>query len=147
MGQQHAKGDVAAARIGLATIVRHEFSGTMPMTGSLEFEEATLVEEHRHRRGGDGFCDRGDVESVVCLINIPTLRLAQGRLLSKRARQGWGTLRSGLSCRAHFIREVAKCLECDYASIPWLTETEAAGKARVAIASFKTEKADEKMLS
>ncbi len=29
----------------------------------------------------------------------------------------------------------------------WVTETEAAGKARVAIASFKTEKADEKMLS
>ena len=114
MGQQHAKGDVAAARIGFAAIVRHEF-GDDADDRSFEFEQAAFVEEHRHRGGGDGFCERGEVEERCRLdVNVPTLRLAQGRLLSQRARQGWGTLRSGLSCRAHFIHEVAKCLQCDY---------------------------------
>ena len=114
MGEQHAEGNVAAARIGLATIVRHEF-GDDADDGRFEFEEAALVEEHRHRGGGDSLCDRGYVEERCRLdVNVPTLRLAQGRLLSQRARQGWGTLRSGLSCWTHFIREVAKCLECDY---------------------------------
>jgi len=115
MCQQHAKSDVATARIGLATIVHHEF-GDDADDRSFEFEEPALVEEHRHRCGGDGFCDRGYVEKRCRLdVNVATLRLARGRLLSQRTRQGWGALRSGLSWRAHFIREVAKCLECDYA--------------------------------
>ena len=66
VGEEHAEGDVAAAGIGFAAGVGHEF-GDDAEYGSFEFEQAALVEDHRHGRGGDDFGDRGQVEESVAV--------------------------------------------------------------------------------
>ncbi len=61
MGEQHAEGDVAAAGVEFAAGVGQEF-GDDADHGGFEFEQAALVEDHRHGGGGDGFGDGGEVE-------------------------------------------------------------------------------------
>jgi hypothetical protein len=109
VGQEHAEGDVAAAGIGLAAGVGHEF-GDYSNYRSFEFELTAFVEEHRHCGGGDWFGQGREVEESrgrdvlfrTFKVNIPTL--------PQRTRQGWGTLR-GVEC------EMAEGLE-SYDLIP-----------------------------
>ena len=58
MGQQHAQGYVAAARV-----VPCKF-GDDGGDGGVQVEKSAFVEDHRHGGGGDGFRDRSQVEDA-----------------------------------------------------------------------------------
>ena len=84
VGEEHVERDVAAAGIGFAALVGHKFRDDAGY-GNFEFEQAALIEDHRHRRGGDNFGKRRQVEESGRLhFRIPALW--------HRTRQGWGTL-------------------------------------------------------
>jgi len=61
MGEEHVKSDIAAAGVRFATSVAHEF-GYNADYGSIQFEQAAFVQEHRHSRRGHGFGERSNVE-------------------------------------------------------------------------------------
>ena len=74
---------------------------------SVQIEQAAVVEDHGHGRGGDDFGQRGNVEEGGGIdVKIPTL--------SQRTRQGWGTL--GIIC-VIWVNEIAEGFECDEAAL------------------------------
>jgi len=107
MCKQHAKSDVSPPWVGVGAIVGHEFWDDTD-DRRFQFEEAALVEDHRHRGCGNCFRDRRNVEQR-CGFDVNILAL------SRRARREWRTLGSRFSSRINFIREMAKCLERDQA--------------------------------
>jgi len=88
MGEKHAKSDVAAAGVGFFAGIGHEF-GDHADYGSFQFEEAALVEEHRHGGGGDWFGQRGQVEESC----------------------------GGRKGRVQFVGELSEGLKCDQAAL------------------------------
>jgi len=87
MGEQHAEGDVVAARIRLAGRVGQKF-GHDAGDRCVKFEEAALVEDHRHGRSGDDLGEGGKIKESgghdrripTSRKSVETLRQAQGRL-------------------------------------------------------------------
>ena len=107
MGQKHTERDVAAAGIRFSGRVSHEF-GDGADYGSVEFEEAAFVEDHRHGCCSDSFRNGGQIKEICgrhSRIKIPTL--------SQRAREGWGTLSSTVIPRIYFVGEMAQALAGD----------------------------------
>jgi hypothetical protein len=116
VGEQHAEGHVAAAGVRRTGGTGQEF-GDEAGDGSVEFEEAAFVENHRHGRGGDDFSEGREIEESgggYVEIKVPTSRKTGETWgtrigikiptlsLQRTERQGWGTL--GIL----FIRELAE---------------------------------------
>ena len=84
MGEEHAESYIATARVEFAAGVGQEFRDSAGY-GCVQLEQAALVEECGHRRGGDHFGDRGEVEEGFgsdVRVKIPT---------SGKSGQKWGT--------------------------------------------------------
>jgi hypothetical protein len=90
----------------LAGGVKQEF-GNDASDGSFQFEQAALVEDCGHGGGGDDFGEGGEIEQrggfdFMANVRMPNVKTADVRIpdvkiptLSRRARQGWGTLGIG----------------------------------------------------